>query len=124
MRWQKHLRMTPHPNMTTAELVLEAGVDPLDSRALVVAPLFGKHVAKSASRSRLALHRFVAFGRAAGVDVDDRHVAKLPAVGPYLLSIVSGVHQVIEIVDPPSRQACQWNGPLESHASTPRSRDS
>ena len=37
---------------------------------------------------------------------------KLPAVGPYLVSIVSGVHEIIQIVNALSRQARQWNGRL------------
>ena len=53
----EHLRMPPDPNMTGAELILEARIDPFDSRALAVAPRFGKHIANRAPRLRFALHR-------------------------------------------------------------------
>lgn len=51
--------MPPHANLTTPELVpvsstgqaLEAPIDPLDSRALIVASLGGKHVARVARRA-------------------------------------------------------------------------
>ena len=42
--------MPPDPNMTGAELILEARIDPFDSRALAVAPRFGKHIANRAPR--------------------------------------------------------------------------
>ena len=38
-----------------------------------------------------------AHAAAAGVDVDDRRVAQVPAVGSYLLGVVSGIHQVMQV---------------------------
>ena len=104
--------MSPHPHLTTAELVLEAPIDPLDSRALVVASLVGKHVARRAPRLGFAPYRLFAFERAAGIDGDDGRVAQVPAVGPYLVSVLSGVHEVIQIACALSRQARQCNGRL------------
>ena len=84
----QHLGMPPHANLT-AELVLEAPIDPLDSRT-------------SAAGRQLALKRLFAF-ESGGDDGDD---------GRVKAARISQRRSMRQTGNALSRQARQWNGRL------------
>ena len=107
-----HLRGATDPDMATAELVLEAAIDALTRRTLVIANLLGKLEAEILPApgfgSQFLRQRLVA----AGVGVNQRDVAECAAVLPDRFRVVGGVHQVIQIGRPRGRQRRQRNGGL------------
>jgi hypothetical protein len=96
-----HLRRRAHLDGSTAVVVFEVGVDPFGAAALVVADVLSGGMADERSAPfflrQLLLQRRVA----AGVDVDDRHVAERAAMRLDLGRIVGAVREIVEIGETP-----------------------
>ena len=68
--------MSPHPQVSPSELVLEACVHPFRCGALVVSPTLGMLIADRAPGGGLPARLLLALRRAAGIAVDDRNMAQ------------------------------------------------
>ena len=93
-----HLDRAAHPDVPSAVLVVQVAVDPLDGRALVVAP-------------RLCRGEFDLFSPARIV-VNDGHVPQPCGHLADLFGVVSGVGQVIEVGDASGGHLRQGDGSL------------
>ncbi len=103
---------TAHAYMAGAELVLEPGIGPLDGGTDAVSDGSGIGMAGSAPGPGLSVPGLLEGLVPSGVGVDERDVAEPFADLVYLARIIGGVHEVVEVHDPPCGHGGQGDGSL------------
>ncbi len=88
-------RGSPHPDMTGAERVLEAGVCPLDDRADAVSDGLSVGITGSTLSPSFAVQVVLECFVAAGVGGNDRDMTETFADRVYLARVTGTVHEVV-----------------------------
>ena len=86
--------MAAHPHVPPAKLVIEAPVDPLYCRALVVAANLRCQLPDPALGQRFPFQFGLLLPIPPWVAVDDRHVFQLLATGPDRFRAIRAVHRI------------------------------